>query len=295
MEVPGIVARPAAWAAREYVLRFPVARGKGVVVRQVAPRLPVRYREFDAELPGGGTVVLRFDEWLGRSYVQHGRSFDAAELAFMRDALAPGGTAIDVGANVGVYTVAAARHVGQGGRVLAVEADDEYVPRLRSNLARNGLANVEVVAAAAGSADGEVELIIAADRAFSSIKPLVSYRGAGATRTVPQLRLDTLWRDAGEPGVGFVKIDVEGAELEVLAGAGDLLARCRPALVVEVNPGTEDEVRRRLGALGYRDVTPAGFSKANRAYSAGAERVDDRAEDGQEHGGGDEDPAVDGR
>jgi FkbM family methyltransferase len=295
MEVPGIVARPAAWAAREYVLRFPVARGKGVVVRQVAPRLPVRYREFDAELPGGGAVVLRFDEWLGRSYLQHGRSFDAAELAFMRDALEPGGNAFDVGANVGVYTVAAARRAGPGGRVIAVEADGEYVPRLRANLERNALENVEVVAAAAGAADGEVELIIAADRAFSSIKPLVSYRGAGATRTVPQVRLDTLWRDAGEPAVGFVKIDVEGAELEVLAGAGALLERCRPALVVEVNPGTEDEVQRRLGGLGYRDVTPAGFSKANRAYSAGTERVHDGADGREQHRGDDEDPAVDRR
>jgi FkbM family methyltransferase len=254
--------------ARGYIFHFPVARGKGVVVRHVTPRLPVRFREFDAELPGGGVVVLRFDEWIGRSYVQHGSSFDPVELAFLRDALDPGATAIDVGANVGVYTVAAALRVGPTGRVLAVEADDEYVPRLHANLARNGIENVTVLAVAAGESDGEAELVLAADRAFSSIKPLVAYRGAGVNRTVPLRRLDTIWAEAGEPAVAFVKIDVEGAELEVLAGAERLLDRCHPALVVEVSSATEPDVQRRLAGFGYADVTPTGFSPANRGYRA---------------------------
>jgi hypothetical protein len=79
-------------------------------------------------------------------------------------------------------------------------------------------------------------------------------------------RLDTIWADAGEPGVAAAKIDVEGAELEVLAGAERLLDRCRPALVVEVSDETEPEVRRILAGHGYADVTPPGFSRANRAY-----------------------------
>jgi len=268
VELPSVVARPLASVSRAYVQRFPVARGKGVVVRHVTPLLPVHYREFDAQLSGGGVVVLRFDEWLGRSYVQHGSTFDPAELAFLHDALSPGDVAIDVGANIGVYSVSTALRVGPAGRVIAVEADDEYVPRLRSNLARNEIENATVVACAAGASDGEVELVIAADRAFSSIKPLVSYRGAGMTRTVPLRRLDSIWAEAGEPAVAAAKIDVEGAELDVLAGAERLLGSCRPALVVEVGDETEPEVRRILAGYGYADVTPSGFSKANRAYRA---------------------------
>ena len=80
-----------------------------------------------AELPGGGSVVLRFDEWVGRHYLLHGSSFDPAELGFMRTALEPGTTAIDVGANVGVYTITAALRVGSTGRVIAIEADEEIV------------------------------------------------------------------------------------------------------------------------------------------------------------------------
>ena len=266
MELPAAVGRPLAYVAREYVLRFPVARGKGVVVRHVTPLLPTRFREFDAELPGGGVVVLRFDEWSGRTYFQHDRSFDRVELEFLRHSLDPGDLAIDVGANVGVYTISAALRIGPAGRVIAIEADEDYVPRLRANLARNSIDNVTVVAAAAGASDGEAEFTLAADRAFSSIKPLVSYREAGVSRTVPLHRLDTIWSEADEPDVAFVKIDVEGAELEVIAGAERLLERCRPALIVEVSPATEPEVRERLGSVGYAEVTPDGFSPANRAY-----------------------------
>ena len=110
-------------------------------------------------------------------------------------------------------------------------------------------------------------MIIAADGAFSSVKPLIAYAGSGVTRRIPQRRLDSIWDGAGQPAVAFVKIDVEGAEVEVIAGAERLLRECRPALVVEVRPEeTEAEVRRRLEALGYEDVTPATFNPANRAY-----------------------------
>jgi FkbM family methyltransferase len=267
MEMPALVARPLAVLAKAYVVHSPVARGKGVIIRRVAPRLPLRYREFVADLPGGGSIVLRFDEWVGRHYLLHGLSFDPAELEFMLAALEPGATAFDVGANVGVYTITAALRVGSTGRVIAIEADEEYLPRLRAGLERNRLENTELIAAAAGDADGEIELIIAADGAFSSVKPLVAYAGSGATRRIRQRRLDSIWDGACQPAVGFVKIDVEGAEVEVIAGAERLLRECRPALVVEVRPEeTEAEVRRRLEALGYEDVTPATFNPANRAY-----------------------------
>jgi FkbM family methyltransferase len=258
------VKRAVAWLAKQYVIHSPVQRGKGAIVRELAPRLPLRHREFDARLPDGGLVRLRWDEWLGRHYLLHGSAFDPVELEFVRSTLAPGSAAIDVGANVGVYTVAAAL---AGARVIAVEADGDYIPRLRENLARNGIGDVDVVAAAAGDVDGEAELTIATDRSFSTIKQLASYSPSGEVRRVPVRRLDTIWTDAGEPDVSLVKIDVEGAEVEVLRGAERLLDRCRPALIVEVSETTEPEVRSRLSALGYEDSTPPGFDRANRAYT----------------------------
>jgi FkbM family methyltransferase len=261
-----VILRMLATLTREYLVRFPVSRGKGVVKRNLAPRLPVRYREVEVELTGGGSVVARFDEWLAIHYLREGH-YDPAELQVVLDTLEESDTAIDVGANVGVYTVTAARAVGPKGRVIAVEADVDYLPQLEANVARNGLANVEIVVAAAGSADGTATFNIAADRAFSSTKQIVSYRTAGETRIVPLKRVDTIWHDAGEPRVALLKIDVEGAEVEALHGAERLVAECKPVVLVEVTPNvTEPRVREWFCTRGYRDATRPGFSPANRCF-----------------------------
>ena len=96
----------------------------------------------------------------------------------MCGALEPGATAFDVGANVGVYAVTAALRVGATGRVIAVEADEEYLPRLQGHRCATGSRTSRSLPRLQDS-DGEVELIIAADRAFSSIQPLVCGRRLG--------------------------------------------------------------------------------------------------------------------
>jgi FkbM family methyltransferase len=250
---------------RNYIAHFPVARGKGVVCRRLAPHLPARHREFVARFPGDSMVVLRFDEWLGRHYLQHG-SFEPAELAWALSQLSEGAAMFDVGANVGVYAVTAAVRVGRAGRVIAIEADSSYAPRLERNIQINGLDNVTTIVAAAGEADGEAVLTVASEGAFSSTDALQTGQASGETRRVRQIRLDTVWHDAGEPRISLAKIDVEGAELRVLRGAERLLERCRPALLVEVQPPSAEAVHAHLRDRGYVDVTPAGFSGVNRAF-----------------------------
>lgn len=260
--------RLTAAAARWYVISFPLARGKGIVLRQVAPRLPVEDREFDAPVAGGGVVVLRWDEVVGRHVLRHG-SFEQPEVKTARACLQPGDVAVDVGANVGLLTVPLALAVGPGGRVLAVEPLPENVERLERNVHRNGIGNVTVVSAAAGAEDGEVQLQVAADSAFSSVEPVTKYRVSGALR-VPCRRLDSLWDELGRPRVALVKIDVEGAELSVLDGAQELLRTSRPVLLVEADPGVAaDALAARLGEAGYVRATPPGFGRENHLFRPG--------------------------
>jgi FkbM family methyltransferase len=260
--------RLTAAAARRYVVSFPIARGKGIVLRRIAPKLPVEDREFDAAVPGGGIVVLRWDEVVGRHVLRHG-NFAQAEVETARACLQPGDVAVDVGANVGLFTVPLALAVGPGGRVLAVEPLPENVERLETNLHRNGLGNVTVVSAAAGSQDGAVQLQVAADSAFSSVAAVTKYRVVGALR-VPCRRLDSLWDELGRPRVALVKIDVEGAELSVLDGAQEMLRSSRPTLLVEADPGAAaDALAARLGEAGYVRVTPAGFGGENHLFRPG--------------------------
>jgi FkbM family methyltransferase len=252
-----VIARLLRW----YVLWFPVARGKGIVLRRLVPLLPERAREFDVPV-GGGRVTVRWDEAIGRHIEREG-SFEPAELAELLRVVARGDTVIDVGANIGMITVPLALATHDDGLVVALEPLPDNVRRLRANLERNALSNVRVVEAAAGPVDGVATLHTARDAAFGSLDAVVKYRAASEIE-VPLRSLDSVWQELGEPRVSLVKIDVEGTELDVLRGATALLTRDRPALLVEADPGERAAaVRECLAGMGYRETTPPGFGRAN--------------------------------
>jgi FkbM family methyltransferase len=249
---------------RAYITRFPIARGKGVIVRLVAPRLPESSREFEAEV-GQVRMAVRWDEVVGRKLLRTG-AFEPSELATVLSIVSPGDVVFDVGANIGLQTCPIAAAVGPDGMVIALEPLPDNVRRLRVNIDRNGLANVRVVEAAAARTDGRATLKLAQDPAFASLHPIDKYATAGEL-DVPVRSLDSLWQELGRPRVSLVKIDVEGAELDVIEGAAALLDEIHPALLVEADPGERAErVDARLAAIGYRETTPVGFDHENHLY-----------------------------
>ena len=147
----------------------------------------------------------------------------------------PGDRCVDVGANIGVHTVRLARLVGADGEVISIEANPEVARRTGSNIALNRLANVRLVAAAAGEASGQARLYVPGprdtNRARASVRryPYLT----GETATVPVVTVDELC--AGAP-VALIKIDVEGHEAAVVRGAADVIARSAPSVVFEHCP-----------------------------------------------------------
>ncbi len=147
------------------------------------------------------------------------------EREVVRRLLRPGMRAVDVGANVGYYLLLIESAVGSGGSVACFEPEPENLRELERNVAANRLENVRVFAAAVGSEDGQVSMRVGINAAVAG--------ETGGDFTVPLLRLDS----ALEGPVDFVKIDVEGYEGHVLAGARRLLREHRPTLLVEIHPG----------------------------------------------------------
>src|SRR5919199_5361377 len=126
---------PLTWPVRQYWLRSDRKVGKRLLVdRVLKPVLPAAPRGFEAELPGGGRVFLHYREDIGLVTL-FGGGFERPELERARALARPGTTAIDVGANVGVYSVVLARAVGPTGRVLAFEPAPENARRLAENVA----------------------------------------------------------------------------------------------------------------------------------------------------------------
>jgi FkbM family methyltransferase len=142
--------------------------------------------------------------------------YNLEELDFLRAHTPPGGVLVDVGANVGTYAMVLARHVGASGRVIAIEPHPVTHARLAFNRAASGLAQVHLVAAAAGPSDGE--LMIETDGDNLGASHIVSGDRPGNAIKVASLRLQRILGDAGADRVDALKIDVEGFEDRVLTG-----------------------------------------------------------------------------
>lgn len=262
---------PAIWAVllpvRLYLRSFPIQRGKGILLRYlVTPLLPPADVEFELGLPAGAKIALRYRETLGLSSLLYG-TFELAELKFAEQVLSTGATALDIGANVGIFSVVMAAKAGANGRVFSFEPLPANVVRLKKNLRRNGLADSGVFAVALGQADGEMRLRLAHDPAYPSLHEVEGGLADGTDVQVQVRRLDAVWEELGMPDVAFVKMDVEGAEADVLKGGARFLGTCRPTMLIEANSESQlAALRSILSAYGYRDRQPEGFAPHNHIF-----------------------------
>jgi len=147
-------------------------------------------------------------------------------------ALRPGDTFVDVGANIGLYALAAANRVGPNGRVIVCEPDPVNLRLLRGNITVSKLSSrVEVIEAAIGASSGRI--------AFTTGNGVLSAVASGTSAGNASVRLATLDEILPNRRADVLKIDVEGYEEAVLRGAGGLLgdpARRPRAIFVEVHP-----------------------------------------------------------
>jgi FkbM family methyltransferase len=158
--------------------------------------------------------------------------------------LEPGMVFYDLGANVGFFTLIAARIVGEGGHVFSFEPDPEVAARLRRNIERNSFSNVTVVDAGLWSSSGKMKFVVA--------DPASPDRGTGQfvrddnTRGTPTpcVALDDFVADAQPPN--GIKCDVEGAEIEALRGAEKLLRASQPWVLCETHSDANDRGAREL-------------------------------------------------
>jgi FkbM family methyltransferase len=142
--------------------------------------------------------------------------YNLDELDFLRQHTPAGGVFVDVGANVGTFSLVMARHVGPQGKVIAIEPHPVTFARLSFNNAASGTRQVRLVQAAAGPSDGE--LLIETDGGNLGASHVVTGTATGEAIKVPSLRLTRILDEAGVAKVDALKIDVEGFEDRVLIG-----------------------------------------------------------------------------
>ena len=150
--------------------------------------------------------------------------------------LLPGMVFYDIGANIGFFTLLAARMVGARGKVYTFEADPDVADRLRENVEKNEFRNVIIVRQAVWSSKGSVTF----SRADESQSPDLGLGRVTSSAVVGEKSIEVPCTSvdefvATEVRPDFIKCDVEGAECEVVAGGQRVLTECRPLMVCEVH------------------------------------------------------------
>ncbi len=219
---------------------------------------------FANDVGAASRALARYGEWAEN------------EISFVRQFIQPGSVVLDIGAYIGTHTLAFARAVGAGGRVIAFEAQPETFELLKRNVSANHLSNVRLENMAVGDGDGVATIpLIDASRpeSFGSMSlrgrmragsdtsegPPATAEGEGHVR---QASVDSLGLDA----CALIKIDAEGMEHEIIRGAADTIRRLRPIIYAECNSIADGllslEQLRRLDYIARLHVVDA-FDPAN--------------------------------
>lgn len=182
----------------------------------------------------GKLIVNRNDIYIGQAVIRYGE-YSQHEFALFEFLCGAGDVVVEVGANIGAHTLGLARHVGPGGRVVAIEPQPVIFQTLCGNMAINSITNVDCLNLALSDAPGHVTV------------PIVDYGGQGnfggisvhfapdVASKVPGHKIEARRLDDvfDYPRLKLLKVDVEGMEAAVLRGAEETIAKHRPILYVE--------------------------------------------------------------
>lgn len=176
---------------------------------------------------------MRLDpsDWIDR-FIYFWNQWEPNETRLIRKVLRPGDTFVDVGANIGYFTLLGSRIVGDTGSVIAIEPTPPTAEKLRSNIALNNLCNVTVHECAAASENGSVRI----NKHYEINSGMNSLRHGKLSEfwNVSCRRLDDLLSDRS---IQFIKMDIEGAELLALLGFKNGLSRQNsPDMLLEISP-----------------------------------------------------------
>jgi len=213
---------------------------------------------------GGGQIVVSPEAGL-KFYRANLINADPLLFRMATELVRPGDVVWDIGANVGLFSFAAAALAGPQGRILAVEPDTWLVSLLRrsADLVASNRAQVVALPAAVSDCMGLGELHIASRARSANFMQSATSQAGGirSSECVVMVTLDWLLQHGPAPQV--LKIDVEGLEHRVLAGGCKFLAEARPRIWCEVSPENGEQVTSVLRRAGY-DLFNAKLPPAER-------------------------------
>lgn len=229
-------------------------RRLSLLLRRIAIGL-LRGAPLDVERYGARMRLYPYNNNCEKKVLFTPQFFDPTERAILKAHLSPGCTFIDIGANIGAYSLFVAAFAGPSARIVAVEPQPDVFDRLSYNIALNPFHTVKAVACAVADKAGELTLFVdPRNRGESSLK--IVGTNEGAQIRVPAVTLLDLVRGEGLTRIDAIKLDVEGAEDLILE---PFLREAPPALrpgLILVENGVDQwqlDLPKLLESHGYRE------------------------------------------
>jgi FkbM family methyltransferase len=215
-------------------LRLPFELGRWRVERFIANWAKAHPGRKTVTVAGGSKMTLDTSDFLQRTLFAAG-DFEPQIRQVIQKRLKPGDTFVDIGANVGFYSLCASKAVGPSGKVFAFEPAPATMSVLRTNISLNRAKNIQATQVALSDHTGETKLFLDTTN-NSGATSLRASQNASQAVTVMLDSYDQYAAQHHIPTPALVKIDVEGAESQVLRGMSNLLSQTdRPAMVIEIS------------------------------------------------------------
>lgn len=240
---------PSTWPFKIYniLLKIPFfKRLINLVVRRLTP---------DSIVIPEGKIIFDKDDPVMSGAISLGE-YDPGTVAFFRDCLKEGMTVVDIGANLGYFTVIAASRVGASGKVFSYEPDPRNFDLLKTNISANGFENVTAFPIALSDRAGERKLFFGDNQCTHSFGDKI---GHGRFESVVTDTLDGSLKVSGRPKIDVIKMDIEGAEPVALEGMMETIARNQKlTMIFEFHPNaikrlgySPSEFLERMRKLGF--------------------------------------------
>jgi FkbM family methyltransferase len=217
--------------------RFFRKRYYGIVFRIFQPlnlfRGVTELSSYDKDM----TMKLDLDEWI-QQHIYFLGYFDPMGIRFIKNQLYEGEVFIDIGANVGAYSLVASRFVGRSGKVIAFEPVGAVFQRLSENISLNGLTNTVAEKKAVLDKNGITDIYLS-DRENMGMSSIFNINpGKGKSEKVEAVTLDDYIEKSGISMISLIKIDIEGSEMLALKGMQRIIERMHPRIMIELKEET---------------------------------------------------------
>lgn len=177
------------------------------------------------------------------------KTYEADKTIFIQNHCKPGDTVIDIGAHLGIFSFFLASQVGINGKVYSFEPTEKTFSALTQTIKYNKLKEIiDARQVAVSDVSGELEFYIYNNSSISNGNSISSHNTVGKTRktTVNKICLDDLMITEKIEKLTLIKIDAEGAELDILKGGKKLITRFQPFITLEVHPFSFDDPQKTM-------------------------------------------------